>query len=165
MSPSRLLVAAVLTALPLSAVLAADAPSTTLTPEQAAAVRAADQHHAEVIGQQGLDLVRLNADHEAALATVDAGDRASARDREAKLGGWTTPALAWMVVACFGAVLSLKLAGWVGPGDGITNDLITSLRDALMLVLAYYFGSSRGSAAKDATIRAQVEAAQVPPAG
>jgi hypothetical protein len=42
-----------------------------MTPEIMAAVRAADQKHAEVLGQQGIDLAKLNSDHEQAMAQAD----------------------------------------------------------------------------------------------
>jgi hypothetical protein len=133
-----------------------------MTPETIAAVRAADQKHLEIVQQQGIDLDKLNIDFQTAMVAADNSDRASARDREVKVGGWTTPALAWTVVVAFAGVLALKLTGAIPVTDTATGDMITSLRDALMLVLAYYFGSSRGSQAKDATIANQAKAAAAP---
>ena len=56
-----------------------------MTPDTLAAVRAADQKHAEIMGQQGIDLAKLNADREQAFAQVDAADRDSARQMQTKV--------------------------------------------------------------------------------
>jgi hypothetical protein len=60
-----------------------------MTPEIIAAVRARDQEHAEKLKQADIDLAKLNADHEAAMAATDAGDRDSARKREIAVRGLT----------------------------------------------------------------------------
>lgn len=123
-----------------------------MTPETIAAVRAADQKHQEVLAQQGIDLQRLNADHEAAMAQIDATDRDSARKREISVGGMTTPALAWLVVAA-----SVGLGTAIVMGE-VTRDPTQSTLVGTVIgyvfseakqVLAYYFGSSAGSRAKD----------------
>jgi len=129
-----------------------------MTPEQISAVRGADQTHAERLKQMDIDVVKMNEDFASAMVVADNADRASARDREIKVGGLTTPALAWTVIAGFATILGLRVNGMIAD-DSATNDMITSLRDALMLVLAYYFGSSRGSQAKDATIASQAKSA------
>lgn len=138
------------------------AVATGMTPETIAAVRAADQKHLEIIQQQGIDLDKLNIDFQTAMVAADNSDRASARDREIKVGGWTTPALAWTVIAG-----SLILTAAVVTGQ-VTKDptLATLVGTALgsmwseaKQVLAYYFGSSAGSQAKDATIANQAKAA------
>lgn len=133
-----------------------------MTPEIVAAVRAADQKHLEVMQQQGIDLDKLNDDFTTALASTDAADRASARAMQVSTKSYTVPGLAWLVVAGFILVIGLKMGGQVKAADQTTGDLITTLRDALILVLSYYFGSSRGSAAKDTTIQAQAAAAATP---
>lgn len=132
-----------------------------MTPETIAAVRAADQKHLEVLGQQGIDVQKLNADFAASMAKIDADDRDSARKREISVGGYTTPALAWLIVAA-----SIGLAAAVVTGN-VTNDpkmstlvgtVIGYLFAESKQVLAYYFGSSAGSARKDDTIQAQAQA-------
>lgn len=123
-----------------------------MTPEIIANVRAADQKHAEIIGQQNIDLSKLNADLEAATATVVAGDRDSARKREIAVRGLTTPALAWAVVAG-----SIALSVAVVTGN-VTKDPTLAVQVGVVIgyvfneaktVLAYYFGSSLGSARKN----------------
>lgn len=132
-----------------------------MTPETIAAVRAADQKHLEVLQQQGLDLDTLNADFAKSMATTDAADRSSARGMQIANKSWTVPALAWTIVVGFIVIISLKLGGQIKPSDQATGDLITTLRDALLIVVTFYFGSSHGSSKKDDTIQAQAQAAAI----
>ncbi len=131
-----------------------------MTPDAIAAVRKADQEHAEKMRQLDIDVEQLNAAHEAAIATIDAGDRDSARKREIAVGGYTVPALAWLIVS---ASLCLVVATVTG---NITRDpqlagqvgIVTGyLLNEAKTVLAYFFGSSASSARKDATIARQAE--------
>src|SRR2546429_4245139 len=122
-----------------------------LTPDQIVAARAADQKHAEIIGQQGIDLVKLNADHQEALEKIAADDRASARAREVSLKDWMPKFLACLVVIAViiagGSVLYL---GQPKNVDGVVlGRILGTLDAALMLVLSFCFGSSSGSAKKD----------------
>jgi len=119
-----------------------------LTADQLAAVRAADQKHAEIIGQQGLDLAKLNAAHQEAFAADEVQDRISARDRQVAVRDWTTPVLAWLVMGG-----SIALAAAVVTGN-VTKDQTLSLQVGVVIgyvfneakaVLSFYFGSSRGS--------------------
>lgn len=119
-----------------------------LTPQAVAALREADQKQAEILGQQGIDLAKINGDYAAAMATVDAGDRDSARKREIALGGLTTPLLAWLII---GASMGIGIAVVTG---NVTKDpalatlvgtIIGSFISEAKQVLAYYFGSSAGS--------------------
>lgn len=126
-----------------------------LTPDAIAAVRKADQEHAERLRQMDVDVLKLNADHDAALAATDASDRDSARKREVAIGGYTTPALAWLVVAA-----SLALGYIVVSGQVTKDPALATMAGAVVgyvfneakTVLAYYFGSSASSARKDATL-------------
>lgn len=123
-----------------------------MTPEVIAAVRAADQKHAEIIGQQGIDLVKLNTDHEAAMAAIDAGDRDSARKREISVRGYTAPALAWLVVGSSVALGGAVVAGFVtkDPAQAtLVGTVLGYVFAEAKSVLAYYFGSSVGSTRKD----------------
>lgn len=119
-----------------------------MTPEQIGAVRAADQHHLEMMGQQGIDLAKLNADHEAAMATTDAGDRDSARKREIAVRGLTTPALAWLVVSASVGMGAAIITGHVSKDPtqaALVGTVIGYVFSEAKQVLAYYFGSSAGS--------------------
>lgn len=120
-----------------------------MTPEVMASVRAADQKHAEILEQQKIDVAKLNADHEAAMATVDAGDRDSARKREISIRGITTPALAWLVVAGSVLVGGLVMLGKVDMENAtqatMVGTVIGYVFSEAKQVLAYYFGSSASS--------------------
>jgi hypothetical protein len=124
----------------------------TLTPDQLASIRAADQKHAEIIEQQKIDLAKLNADHEEAFAKIDADDRASARAREIALRDNTPKILAYLVTAGFFGMLYLLYRGKPADGGEVLLAMIGSLGTGWGLVMAYYFGSSKGSAMKDITI-------------
>lgn len=141
------------------------AVATGMTPDQISAVRKADQEHAERLKQMDIDVVKMNDDFASAMVNADNADRASARDREIKVGGWTVPSMAWLVL-----LGSLGLTAAVVTGN-VTKDpaLATIVGTALgsmwseaKQVLAYYFGSSAGSQAKDATIASQAKAAAAP---
>lgn len=131
-----------------------------MTPETLAAVRAADQKHAEVLAQQGIDLQKLNADHDAAMAATDAGDRDSARKREIAVRGGTTPALAWIVVSASIALGAAVVLGAVtkDPAQAtLVGTVIGYVFSEAKQVLAYYFGSTHGDDRKTELI-AQADA-------
>ena len=124
-----------------------------MTPEQIAAVRAADQHHAEVLAQQKIDLAKLNADHAAAMAQIDENDRDSARKREEVVKDLTTPALAWIVVLGSVALGVSVLLGYANTKDATQATLIGTVVgyafSEAKQVLAFYFGSSSDSKQKN----------------
>jgi hypothetical protein len=75
-------------------------------------------------------------------------DRQSAREREAKVGGVTTAALAWLVVGSFVAVVFMTLFGSVTVDGVLAGTLIGYLSAKAEQVMSYHFGSSRGSDVK-----------------
>lgn len=120
------------------------------TPQQLAELKAAELKHAEFMQQLGYEHME-----QLERATVD--DRDSARKRGAAMNDRTPAVLAALAVLMFIGVLM-----FVGSGQSPAQDM----RDAFMLlagaaittfkdVYGYYFGSSHGSQAKDATIAAQ----------
>lgn len=122
-----------------------------MTPEVIAQVRARDQEHAEKLKQADIDLAKLNADHEAAMAATDAADRDSARRREIAVRGWTTPALAWLVVGASVALGAAVVTGYVtkDPAQAtLVGTVLGYVFSEAKQVLAYYFGSSFGSERK-----------------
>jgi predicted phage gp36 major capsid-like protein len=122
-----------------------------MTPEIIAQVRARDQEHAEKLRQADIDLEKLNADSAAALASVEAGDRDSARKRESVVRGLTTPSLAWLVVGASVALGTAVVSGCVtkDPSQAtLVGTVIGYVFSEAKQVLAYYFGSSFGSARK-----------------
>lgn len=136
-----------------------------MTPEQISAVRAADQTHAERLKQMDIDVVKMNDDFATAMVVADNSDRASARDREIKVGGWTVPSMAWLVLLGSLALTAAVVTGNVTKDPAlatIVGTALGSMWSEAKQVLAYYFGSSAGSQAKDNTIANQAKAAATP---
>lgn len=87
-----------------------------VTPEMIAAARVADQKHAEILSQQGIDLVKLNNDHAQAMAAIDLqrdslsiDDVKSARDH-----GRDNPQiwyLAWFITGIFAVTMLIVIVG------------------------------------------------------
>lgn len=127
-----------------------------MTPDIVAKVREADQRHAEVMSQQQIDVRKLNQDFVANLVQADVADRKSAREREEAVKDHTPAALAWLIVGANVALIAGVALGYVRPTDQLTAGLVGAnlgyLASESKAVLAYYFGSSAGSQAKDATI-------------
>lgn len=114
------------------------------TPEQLLAIQQAEQ-------QFKLDMERLGVD----IARIDADDRKSAREREMAVRDSVPGTLAvFLTLGFFG------LLGWMmykAPPEGsrdILNIMLGSLGTGWVTMLAYYFGSSAGSARKDAMLLA-----------
>lgn len=117
------------------------------TPDQLLALKQADLKHQEFMAQLGYDnLAKL------AQATVD--DRDSARKREAEIKDRTPAVLAALAVLGFVGLVSVVIYGFAPAEpmrDGfwmLAGAAIATYKD----VYGYYFGSSAGSHAKDATI-------------
>ena len=126
--------------------LASDSPDEAMhvalanaTPDQLKAIQDADH-------QFKLDMERLNID----LAKIDADDRASAREREANVKDHTPTILAVIVTSGFFGLLGWMMA--CSPAEGsetVLNIMVGALGAAWASIVAYYFGSSAGSARKD----------------
>jgi hypothetical protein len=138
-----------------------------MTPEIMAAVRAADQKHAEVMGQQGIDLAKLNADHEAAMSSLVVDDRKDARKREADVKDRTPAHLAYMIIGGFFAVATAQLIALMGwpdvaakiPPQGwvIIGNISGYLAAEAKAAASYYFGTTQDSGRKTELI-AQADA-------
>ena len=113
------------------------------TPADLLAMKNADQQFQKDMAIIGVDLEKIAAE-----------DRANAREREIKTGdSWTPRILAAVVVLGYLAVQWYILSHIV-PQEmrEIVLRSMGTLDMALGLVLGYYFGSSAGSARKDAVI-------------
>jgi hypothetical protein len=118
-----------------------------MTPDIVAKVREADQKHAEIIAQQGLDLQKFNLAHEESLVKVDADDRSSARDMAVKSGdSWTPRLLALLIVGGWTAIQFFLLSHVIDAGmRELVARVLGTLDSALMCVLYFYFGGSASS--------------------
>lgn len=87
------------------------------------------------------------------IEEINAGDRASAREREIAVKDWIPGALAVLLTGGFFGILAymLQYGTPINGGDALLV-MLGSLGTGFANVLAYYFGSSSGSASKNAII-------------
>ena len=105
-------------------------------------------------------MAQMQAELKTSLAKIDADDRNSARQREMAVKDTTPRVLAFVTVGGFlGSALWLIMMPYVLPPveftqfqAGLIGTVIGYLSAKSELALAYYFGSSSGSQAKDVTI-------------
>ena len=83
------------------------------------------------------------------FAKLIAEDKKSARDMQIATKSLLPSILAVLIIGGFGTVTALKVMGYAVAADPTVQDLLTTLRDGVILVLSFYFGSSSGSQAKD----------------
>lgn len=101
------------------------------TPEQLIKLKELDANFAIEMGRQGVDLYKTEVD-----------DRKDAR----KYKDVATDILAFVYIsAFFGTIFYFSKAGTLNS----ESNLIAGLRDVLILIFSYYFGSSAGSRVKD----------------
>ena len=113
-----------------------------MTPEIIANVRAADQKHTEIIGQQGIDLAKINLAHEEALESIAVDDVKSARLRQVSLKDITLPILAYLIVGSFLGMVGAVLFEGSTADSVMAGTLIGYLSAKAEQVVSYYFGSS-----------------------
>lgn len=133
-----------------------------LTGDQIVAMQKANLEHEEKIKELQIDLAKINAAHQEAFAQDDVQDRASARGREMAVRDSTPRQLAWIVIGGFLTVSLAQLVGMVAFADQIAKippqgwlligNISGYLANEAKQAGSYYFGSSAGSQAKDATI-------------
>lgn len=115
-------------------------------------------------GDQMLQLKQLDAQHGEAMAKIwgdnledmakiGAADTADARLLQRTDKSWIPPTLAIMVFAMFGAALALAIFhGIPANGHDVVVGLINVLGTILITIIGFYFGSSKGSADKNAPL-------------
>lgn len=86
------------------------------------------------------------------FAELDFKDRDSARQREIAVKDNTNKVLAYTVVGAFVALVAGTLLGWARVDSALAGTLVGYLSAKAEQVLAYYFGSTKGSAEKTAII-------------
>ena len=108
------------------------------TPEQLAALKKIDADFQISMKGLGIDLERIAA-----------SDRASARGMPAKVNDWLPRSLAVLVTFGFFGVLSwMMLYGLPSSGSEALLLMLGALQSAWTAIIAFYYGSSSGSAAK-----------------
>jgi hypothetical protein len=83
------------------------------------------------------------------LERISAGDRDSARQMAVNTKSIIPAILATIIIGGFAAIIAMRVFGFQVSSDPMVNDLVTTLRDGVMLVLSFYFGSSSSSQNKD----------------
>jgi hypothetical protein len=109
----------------------------TLSAEQMAAVKQAE-----------LALQQQEREMGFRFADLEAKDRDSARNREIQVKDGTNRNLAYGIVGAFIALVGATLMGWAKVDSALAGTLVGYLSAKAEQVLAYYFGSTAGSARK-----------------
>lgn len=112
-----------------------------LTGEQIVALKMAEQNL--VVRMRELDIQ---------VEQIEQSDRASARTREANVKDNTNKILAFTVVGSFVALVAGTLLGVAAVDSALAGTLVGYLSAKAEQVLAYYFGSTKGSADKTALL-------------
>lgn len=109
------------------------------TPDQLAKLKEIDATFKARMKELDIDLERIAA-----------GDRADARARETKTGDWTPKVLAFgITTGFFGILVWMFLHGMPTSGTEAMLIMLGALQTSYTGVIAYYFGSSAGSKAKN----------------
>ena len=116
-----------------------DAALNSMTPEQAIALKKADQDFQKEMKSLDVDVFKYEVQ-----------DRDSARQREMKVGSWDTRVLSWLIVGGFGVTVWAVLSGNMSTVvDGmVAGTLIGYVSSKADVVVSYFFGSSMGSKQK-----------------
>ena len=115
-----------------------------LTADHVAAIQQAEIAIKAKAQELGLDFAKLTND-----------DRASARDMQKNVKSWVPPFLASSVTIGFFGILIALMSGKIEQAAEV-DIMLGSLGTAWISIIAFYFGSSAGSQAKDAAIQAKL---------
>ena len=111
-----------------------------LTGEQVAAIQQAELAIKAKAQELGLDFAKLTNE-----------DRANARDMQKTVKSWVPPTLAMLVTVGFFGILIAMMMGKIDQAAEV-DIMLGSLGTAWTGIIAFYFGSSAGSQAKDQMI-------------
>ena len=143
-----------------------------MTPDIIAAVRAADQKHAEIMGQQGIDLAKMNLDFESAQTKAVIEDRIDARKSNA--GRKEVWDIAVVILTTFAVMMGLVLYGcWmilqggisikdvsvVAAISGLVGSVVGYVAANAQTVVNFIYGGSLGSEKKTDALAASVQQA------
>ncbi len=107
------------------------------SPEMLLEIKKADQAFAVRMKELDIDIERLTYD-----------DRADARKRESIVKDNTNRTLAFLIVGAFIALVASTILGYAKVDSVLAGTLVGYLSAKCEQVLAYYFGSSKGSVEK-----------------
>lgn len=143
-----------------------------ITPDQMAAIRQADQHHAEVMEQHGIDVQKMNLDFESAQTQAVVTDRMDARKENSG-----RDAVWWIAIAIlvtFAAIMAAVLYGcWtilqggilikdvavVAAISGLIGSVVGYVAANAQTVVNFIYGGSLGSEKKTEALAASVKQA------
>lgn len=143
-----------------------------MTPEIIAAIRLADQKHAETMAQQGVDLEKLNLDFQSAqtLAVID--DRKDARKANSSRDAvwWIAVVILTTFAAMMGTVLygcwlllqggiTIKDVSVVAAVSGLVGSVVGYVAANAQTVVNFIYGGSLGSEKKTDALAASVQQA------
>jgi hypothetical protein len=130
-----------------------------MTPDAIAKVREQDQLHAEKLRQMDIDVLKLNADHEAAMFTAEVTDREGARNREAAVRDNTPRTLAYGIIGGFfvmsGGLMYVllmfptQIAAVPAQGWVLVGSVWSYLGFEAKAASSYYFGTTKSSGDKN----------------
>jgi hypothetical protein len=143
-----------------------------MTPEAMAAIRLADQKHAEIIAQQGIDVAKMNLDFQSAqtLAVID--DRKDARKANSNRDAvwWIAVVILATFAIMMGAVLygcwmllqggiTIKDVSVVAAISGLVGSVVGYVAANAQTVVNFIYGGSLGSEKKTDALAASVQQA------
>ncbi|MFT6668658.1 MAG: hypothetical protein ACJAVZ_000104 [Afipia broomeae] len=122
-----------------------------------------EEVEAAVAAASGTDLVKLKEleyefkaqlkDADIQLERISADDRASARDRQARMKDWTPSVLGLaIIIGFFGVLAYIFRFGLPDQGSEVLLIMVGALGTMTSQVGNFFFGSSAGSKSKDAII-------------
>ena len=143
-----------------------------MTPEITAAIRSADQKHAEAMGQQGIDVEKINLDFQSAqtLAVID--DRKDARKANSSRDAvwWIAVVILTTFAVMMGTVLygcwlllqggiTIKDVSVVAAVSGLVGSVVGYVAANAQTVVNFIYGGSLGSEKKTDALAASVQQA------
>ena len=98
-------------------------------------------------------MAELAVQTEQKLAELEASDRSSARQREISIKDNTNATLAYTITGVmFAGMIYFNISPPTPDIKPVVENVMMAVRDGWLIIVAYYFGSSRGSADKHAMI-------------
>lgn len=97
-------------------------------------------------------MMQMQLKYETDMYQASVEDRSSARAMQSTTKAYTVPVLAYVVVGSFIAMVASTLLGYAKVDSVLAGTLVGYLSAKCEQVIAFYFGSSAGSQAKDTII-------------